>query len=104
MKSIPKQNSNNLKNVGVNVGKSSFDIYIYELDLHWQCGNDSASIKALTAKLARYKLVKVIVEATAGYEREFVYSLAVRNLPVIVVQPTKMPQFAKAQGVLSQNR
>ena len=101
MKSIPKQNSKSNKNVGIDVGKSTLDIFIYELDLHWQCSNDANDIKTLVSKLARYKLKRIVIEATGGYERNIVYSLAERELPVIVVQPMKIRQFAKAQGVLA---
>ena len=101
MKSIPKPNNKSTKNVGIDVGKSTLDIFIYELDLHWQCGNNASEIKTLTLKLARYKLERVVIEATGGYERNLVYSLAEKELPVVVVQPMKVRQFARAQGVLA---
>lgn len=101
MKSNLKQDKRNTKNVGVDIGKLSLDIYIYELDSHWQCNNDSTDIKSLVNKLARYKLARIVVEATGGYERELVYALAEKKLPVVVVQPMKVRQFAKAQGILA---
>jgi len=88
MKSNLKQDRRNTKNIGIDVGKLTLDIYIYELDLHWQCKNNTADIKALVVKLARYKLARVVVEATGGYERELVYAIADKELPVVVVQPT----------------
>jgi len=101
MKSIPKRNSKSTKNVGIDVGKSTLDIFIYELESHWQCGNDAKDIKTLVSKLARYKLGRIVIEATGGYERNLVYALAEKELPVVVVQPMKIRQFAKAQGVLA---
>ena len=101
MKSNLKQNSRNTKNVGVDVGKLSLDINIYELNLHWQCNNDSENIRSLVNKLSRYKLARIVIEATGGYERELVYALAEKDLPVVVVQPMKVRQFAKAQGILA---
>ena len=89
------------KNIGIDVGKSFLDIYIYENDLHWQIENQPAQIKKLASKLARYKLVRIIVEATGGYERAVVSEFAERELPIIVVQPMKIRQFANAQGVMA---
>jgi len=89
------------RNVGIDVGKSNLDINIYELGLYWQEENNKAGIKALIKILRRYKLTRVLVEATGGYERLVVESLAEKELPVIVVQPIQVRQFAKAQGVMA---
>lgn len=89
------------RNVGIDVGKSTLDIFILEPDLHWQCDNSEEAIKALVTRLARYKLSRVVVEATGGYERKLVYALAEKELPVVVVQPMQVRQYAKAQGVLA---
>ncbi len=102
MNSIPNRYSlKNQRHVGIDVGKSVLDIHIYELNLHWQASNDSSGIKSLLTKLRRYKLTRVLVEATGGYERAVVEACAARELPVIVVQPIQVRQFARAQGVLA---
>lgn len=102
MKTTANANTNiTERNVGVDVGKSTLDIFILELDLHWQCDNSEEAIKALVTRLARYKLSRVVVEATGGYERKFVYALAEKELPVVVVQPMQVRQYAKAQGILA---
>ena len=93
-------NSGN-KNVGIDVGKSFLDIYIYEKDLHWQIENKPAQISKLATKLARYKIARIIIEATGGYERMLAAELSERELPAIVIQPMKIRQFANAQGVLA---
>ena len=70
MNSIPNRYSlKNQRHVGIDVGKSVLDIQIYELNLHWQAGNDSSGIKSLLTKLRCYKLTRVLVEATGGSER-----------------------------------
>ncbi len=91
----------NGRHVGVDVSKSTLDIHILESGLHWQSDNSEAGTKRLASRLARYKLSRVIVEATGGYERKLVEQLAARGLPVVVVQPVQARQFAKAQGVLA---
>tara|TARA_R110000868_G_C10956382_1_gene768095 strand:- start:1742 stop:2698 length:957 start_codon:yes stop_codon:yes gene_type:complete len=89
------------RNIGIDVGKSFLDINIYELNLYWQEENNPKGIKALIKILRRYKLTRILVEATGGYERLVVESLAEKALPVIVVQPIQVRQFAKAQGVMA---
>lgn len=89
------------RNVGIDVGKAALDIYILEPDLHWQIDNSETAIKALVTRLNRYKLSRIIVEASGGYERTLVEQLAARSLPVVVVQPMQARQFASAHGVLA---
>ena len=89
------------KNIGIDVGKSFLDIHIYERNLHWQINNEPSDIRKLASTLSRYKVARVIIEATGGYERLLAASLAERDLPIVVVQPMKVRQFANAQGVLA---
>jgi len=91
----------NSKNIGIDVGKSFLDIYIYEKSIHWQIENNAASIRKLATRLSRYKVARIIIEATGGYERNLATTLYERELPVIIVQPMKIRQFANAQGILA---
>jgi len=89
------------RNVGIDVGKDTLDIYIYELERHWQAANTLVGIKQLIKQLNRYQLTRVLVEATGGYERRLVEACAEKGLPVIIVQPIQVRQFAKAQGLFA---
>ena len=89
------------RNVGIDVGKAHLDVYIYELDRYWQVENNREGIRTLLAQLNRYKLTRVLAEATGGYERLLVESCAAKGLPVVVIQPIQVRQFAKAQGILA---
>ena len=89
------------RHVGIDVGKSFLDVYIYELDQHWRVANASEGFKHLLSKLRRYKLTRILVEATGGYERQVVQACAAKGLPVIIVQPIQVRQFARAQGILA---
>jgi transposase len=89
------------RNVGIDVGKASLDIFIFELDLHWQVANTPLEIRSLLIALRRYKLTRIVVEATGGYERALVEACAAKAFPIIVVQPAQIRQFAKAQGLLA---
>lgn len=89
------------RNVGIDIGKDTLDVYIYECDKHWQTSNTLEGIKQLISQLKRYQLTRVLVEATGGYERKLVEASAEKGLPIIIVPPIKVRQFAKAQGVIA---
>ena len=91
----------NERNIGIDIGKDTLDIAVYETDKHWQVANSSEDIKSLMRQLKRYRLTRVLVEATGGYERRLVEACAEHGLPLIVVQPIQVRQFAKAQGILA---
>lgn len=89
------------RNIGIDVGKDTLDIYVYELDLHWQDLNTGEGISRLVNRLKRFQLTRVLVEATGGYERRFIEAATENDIPVIVVQPIQVRQFARAQGVFA---
>ena len=89
------------RHVGIDVGKSMLDIFIYETELHWQVENTPEGIKLLVRSLKRYKLTRVLVEATGGYERAVAEACSAAGLPIIVVTPLRIRQFAKAQGLMA---
>lgn len=102
MNSTTKANIRNKeRNVGIDVGKDTLDVHIYELDKHWQIANTFEGVKALLRQLSRYPLTRVLVEATGGYERLLVEACTDKALPVIIVQPVQVRQFAKAQGLFA---
>lgn len=92
---------NKERHVGIDIGKDTLDIFIYELEKHWQTGNTLVDIKKLLTQLKHYQLTRVLVEATGGYERKLVEACAEKDLPIIIVPPIKVRQFAKAQGVMA---
>lgn len=43
----------------------------------------------------------MLVEATGGYERAVIEASTEKGLPIVIVPPLKVRQFAKAQGILA---
>ncbi len=89
------------RNLGIDIGKSMLDVCIFELDVYMRYTNTPEAIPELLKKLSRYKLTRILVEATGGYERSLVEAFAEKELPIIIVQPTQVRQFGKAQGILA---
>jgi transposase len=63
--------------------------------------NDAAGHATLTAWLKEVSPRLIVLEATGGYQRELVAALAVASLPVVVVNPRQVRDFARAVGVLA---
>lgn len=101
MKTTTKAGIKKQRNIGIDVGKVFLDIYILELDRHWQVHNTADDIKELRKTLKRFNLSRIVVEATGGYERTLVEILAEAELPVVVVQPINVRRFANAKGILA---
>lgn len=89
------------RNVGIDIGKSMLDVCIFEPDIYLQYPNTPQGIRELLKKLSRYNLTRILVEATGGYERNLVEACAEKELPIIIVQPTQIRQFGKAQGIIA---
>lgn len=89
------------RNVGIDIGKGTLDLCIYEVDFYAQYPNKPEGVRELLKKLSRYNLTRILVEATGGYERCLVEACADKELPLIIVQPMQVRQFAKAQCIIA---
>lgn len=85
-------------NVGVDVGKSQLDVLLLERDLALTVANDEPAIASLIRRLRRYRIERIVVEATGRLEQPFVRAALA---PVIVVSPLKIRRFADAIGQLA---
>jgi transposase len=90
-----------LVNAGVDVSKDKLDIYLLERDLSLSVPNDEQSIASLVKRLARYRLERIVVEATGRLEHAFVSAAIAKGLPIVVVAPLKVRRFAQAAGQLA---
>lgn len=89
------------RNVGIDIGKSMLDMCIYEIDFYAQYSNTPEGVRELLKKLSRYKVTRILVEATGGYERALVEACADKEVPLVIVQPLQVRQFAKAQCIIA---
>ncbi len=89
------------RNLGIDIGKNTLDVCLFEVDLYSQYPNTTEGIKQLLKSFSRYKITRIVIEATGGYERNLVEACAEKELPLIIIQPMQVRQFAKAQGKLA---
>ena len=88
-------------NVGIDVGKSQLDVFIYERGVYFSVENNPAGIKKALSRLGRYTIKRVVVEATGRYEYALVEAAINKQLPIIVTQPLHVRRYAQAVGQLA---
>lgn len=87
--------------VGIDVAKARLDVAVRPSGEQWHVANDEAGVAALAERLAAFGPTLVILEATGGLERLAAAALAAAGLPVAVVNPRQVRDFAKAVGQLA---
>ncbi len=87
--------------IGIDVAKAHLDVAVRPDGDTWQTTNDASGIAALVARLDHLQPTLVVLEATGGYERPVTASLVAAGLPVAVVNPRQVRDFAKATGKLA---
>ncbi len=87
--------------VGIDVSKATLDVAFGADGELVQVTNDEAGIKDLVARLAKAAPELVVLEATGGYESLVAAAVAGKDIPVAVVNPRQVRDFAKATGVLA---
>lgn len=88
-------------NIGIDVGKSQLDIFIYERDIHFTVENTTDGIKKALGRLGRYKVSRIVLEATGRFERPFVEAALQKGMPVIIANPIQVRRYAGAIGQLA---
>ena len=93
---------------GVDVSKDRLDVCLrwsvperHNEEKAFFVAYDDSGIDALLSRLLKEPTVLVILEATGGFERTVVGALAAAGLPVVVINPRQVRDFARATGTLA---
>ena len=90
-----------LKYVGIDVAKAQVDVAVRPTGQHWQAISDEAGIQELVTQMRALGPALVVLEASGGLEMPLVAALAAASLPVVVVNPRQVRDFARATGRLA---
>ena len=85
--------------VGIDVSKNRLDVHIHPLGESFGVPRDEAGLELLVCRLKSHDLAVIAIEATGGFEVIVVAALAAAELPVTVVNPKRVHNYAKALGV-----
>ena len=87
--------------VGIDVAKAQVDVAIRPTDDRWEVSHNDVGIRQLVARLKALEPVMVLLEASGGLELLLVAALAAEAVPVVVVNPRQVRDFARATGKLA---
>jgi transposase len=77
------------------------DVAVRPSGAQWRVTNTEAELPVLVERVERLGPQGIVLEASGGYERGVVSALAAAHLPVVVVNPRQVRDFAKATGRLA---
>lgn len=86
---------------GIDVSQATLDIAEHTTGRQWSFSNDDTGITAAVAALLDLKPALVVLEATGGIEVPVVTEMVAAKLPVVVVNPRQIRDFARATGRLA---
>jgi transposase len=87
--------------VGIDVAKAALDVAVRPSGEERHLANDAAGIAEIVGWMKALSPQVIVVEATGGYEAPLVAELGIAHLPVAVVNPRQVRDFAKATGRLA---
>ena len=87
--------------VGIDVAKDQFDVAVRPSGDTWSMSYDEVGVDDLVVRLKEFAPDAVITESTGGLELPLVAALAAESLPVAVVNPRQVRDFAKSTGQLA---
>jgi transposase len=87
--------------IGIDVSKETLDIAKGSNGLPWQITYSPSDVQYFVKSLCRESVKGVVVEATGGWEKRVVKALKRAGIAVMVMNPRRIRDFAKAAGRLA---
>lgn len=87
--------------VGIDVAKDRLDVHLLPSGEAFAVTRDHAGLERLVARLGEVAPKLVVLEATGGFEITVAAALSGAKLPLAVVNPRQVRDFARALGRLA---
>lgn len=88
--------------IGIDVSKTDLDFAQWGQQAVTRYQNEPAGIVSAVEALSKLPAIElIVVEASGGFEQALVSELAAASLPIVVVNPTRVRNFARAKGQLA---
>ena len=87
--------------VGIDVAKDRLDVHLRPSGESFAVARDGEALAQLVERLRTLAPLLVVMEATGGYETVVASTLAAAHLPLAVVNPRQIRDFARATGKLA---
>jgi transposase len=86
---------------GIDVSKDRLDVHLRPSGKSFAVARDGSGIETLLARLKALSPMLIVLEATGNYELTVAAALAGAGLPLAVVNPRQIRDFARATGRLA---
>ena len=87
--------------VGIDVARDYLDVAVHPPGPTWRVPNTPRGHAALVRRVDPLPPARLVLEASGGYEQAVVAALHTADLPVAVVNPRQVRDFARAHGILA---
>jgi len=87
-----------MKVVGIDIAKLHFDLHLLPEGKTARYANNSQGIRQCRLFLAQAQPERIVLEATGGYETALTVELQTVGMPVIVVNPRRVRDYARSMG------
>ena len=87
--------------IGIDVSKQILEVAVHKSDYHFRFPNEPSKFPDLIAALIALRPARIVLEATGGLEKPLLQTLHAVGLPVVLVNPRQVRDFAKALGQLA---
>jgi transposase len=87
--------------IGIDVSKQQLEVAAHQRDYQFRCANRVSAFGELVAELISWRPALIVLEATGGLETRVVSALHRAGLPLVVVNPRQVRDFARALGQLA---
>jgi transposase len=84
--------------IGIDVSARQLDVALRPTGQSWPVANDAAGRADLTARLVAAVPTVIVCEATGGLEIPLVLACAAQGLPIVVLNPRLVRDFARSLG------
>ncbi len=87
--------------IGIDVAKDRLDVHVRPTGESFTVTRDGEGLAALTERLGRLHPTLIVLEATGGFEVTVAAALGAAKLPLAVINPRQIRDFARATGKLA---
>jgi len=87
--------------IGIDVSKDRLDVHVRPSDDAFAVGRDGEGLAALIERVGLLDPHLVVLEATGGFELTVAAALVAAGIPLAVVNPRQIRDFARATGQLA---
>ena len=87
--------------IGIDVSQDRLDAHVRPSDQSFAVARDSEGLAALVERLKAFDPYLVVLEATGGFEVTVAAAVVAAQIPLAVVNPRQIRDFARATGQLA---